>query len=213
MQQSRVWVAPREHLPRKILLLGTGVQPTSASSLEIVQAPSITAYLSRAVVENYDLLVLGLFTQVHQERDALVELCGVLRTNPYTREKALVAVLPEKHRQLLARLQKVGVKYVMIAETGDVPLQDRLATLDLSLNHNYRIESLLLEICPFINYLPINSRRELILCGAYRNRLVLGPYRLGQLCEVPAHLSCEYYQAQKKGEPSLSLGGRYQFKL
>jgi hypothetical protein len=104
-----------------------------------------------------------------------VELCGVLRTNPYTREKAFIVVLPGKHRQLLARLQKVGVKYVMIAEKGDLLLQDRLATLDLPLNHNYRIESLLLEICPFINYLPINSRRELILCGAYRNRLVLGP--------------------------------------
>jgi len=213
MQQSRIRLAKKEHLPKKILLLGTEVQPTTSNSLEIVQAPSITSYLSRAVVENFDLLVLCLFTQVHQERDALVELCGVLRTNPYTREKALIVILTEKHRQLLVHLERAGVKYVMIAEKGDVLLQDRLATLELPLTNNYRIESLLLEICPFINYLPINSRRELILCGAYRNRLVLGPYRLGQLCEAPAHLTCEYYQAQKKKEPSLFLGGRPQFQL
>jgi hypothetical protein len=51
------------------------------------------------------------------------------------------------------------------------------------------------------------------LCGAYRNRLVLGPHRLAEICEVPTHLTCEYYQAQEEREPSLSLGGRYQFQL
>jgi hypothetical protein len=213
MHQSRAWLAKKEIVPRKILLLGPEVHPTPSSSLDIVQSPSIVSYLNRAVVEDFNLLVLCLFAQVHQEREALVELCGVLRTNRYTREKPLIAVLPGKHRQLLNRLQRVGVKYVMIAEPGGDALQDRLATLDLPLNNNYRVESLLLEICPFINYLPINSSREIILCGAYRNRLVLGPYRLAQICEVPTHLTCEYYQAQEEREPSLSLGGRYQFLL
>jgi hypothetical protein len=213
MHQSSALLEKTENVRRNILLLGAEIHPTSSSSLEIVQAPSIASYLSRAVVEDFNLLVLCLFTQVHQERGALIELCGVLRTNRYTREKPLVAVLPGKHRQLLDRLQRVGVKYVMIAEPDGDALQHRLATLNLPLNNNYRIENLLLEICPFINYLPINSCREIILCGAYRNRLVLGPHRLAEICEVPTHLTCEYCQGQEEREPSLSLGGRYQFLL
>ena len=208
MHQSRVWLAKKEIDPRKILLLGAEVRSTSSSSVEITQAPSIASYLSRAVTENFDLLALCLFTPVHQERDALVELCGILRANRYTRKKPLLAVLPGRHRELLYRLEKVGVRYVVTAETGsDIRL--RLATLDLPLSNDYRIETLLMEICPFINYDPLNSCRELTLCGAYRNRLVLGPYRLAQICEIPAHLTCDYYQAQEKREPTTV--GRYQF--
>jgi hypothetical protein len=210
MHQSRVWLPKKAIDPRKILLLGMEVHSTFSSSVEINQAPSIASYLSQAVTENFDLLVLCLFARIHQERDALVELGGILRTNRHTREAPLIAVLPGRHRELLNRLEKVGVRYVMIAEPGD-DLHLRLATLDLPLSNAYRIESLLLEICPFINYFPLNSCRELILCGAYRNRLVLGPYRLAQICEVPAHLTCDYYQAQKKGEPDPSPGGGYQF--
>ena len=189
------------------------VQTTLSSSLKIFLETSIASYLSRAVSEDFDLLALCLVTPVHQERDALVELCGVLRTNQYTREKPLIAILLGKHRQLLERLQRVGVKYVMTNEPGEILLQDRLATLDLSQGSNYRVESLLLNICPFINYLPIDSCREIIMCGAYRNRLVLGPHRLAQVCEVPAHLTCEYYQAQENREPSFFLGVKHQFPL
>lgn len=213
MHQASALLEKKEKVRKKILLLGTEVHPLLPNSLDISPAKSIASYLSQAVVEDFNLLVLCLFTQVHQERGALVELCGVLRTNRYTREKPLVVVLPGKHRQLLDRLQKVGVKYVMVAEPDGDALQRRLATLSFPLNNSYRIESLLLEICPFINYLPINSCREIILCGAYRNRLVLGPYRLAEICEVPTHLSCEYYQAQQKREPSPPLGGRYRFPL
>jgi hypothetical protein len=209
MHQSRVWVAEQESPPQKILLLGTEVQPDSAGSVEIVQAPSIASYLSRAVEEDFKLLVLCLFTPVHQERDALVELCGLLRSNHHSREKTLIAVVGGRHRELLNRLEKVGVRYVMTAEPGG-DLAHRLATLDLPLSNVYRVESLLMEICPFVNHLPINSCRELILCGAYRNRLVLGPHRLAQRCEVPAHLTCEYYQSQEKKKAASFLGGRYQ---
>jgi hypothetical protein len=210
MHQSRVWLAKKEPDPRKILLLGVEVRSTSSSSVQITQSPSIASYLSQAVTENFDLLVLCLFTPVHQEREALVELCGILGTNRYTREKPLLAVLPGRHRELLDRLEKIGGRYVLIAGPGD-DLRLRLATLDLPLSNAYRIESLRMEICPFINYDPLNSCRELTLCGAYRNRLVLGPYRLGRICEVPAHLTCEYYQAQEKREPASSPDGRYQF--
>jgi hypothetical protein len=210
MHQSRVWVAEKESLQQKILLLGAEIQPVSAGSVEIVQAPGIASYLSRAVSENFDLLVLCLFTPVHQERDALVELCGLLRTNRHSREKPLIAVVGGRHRELLNRLEKVGVRYVMTAGPGGDDLHLRLANLDLPLSNACRVESLLMEICPFVNYLPINSCRELILCGAYRNRLVLGPHRLAQRCEVPAHLTCEYYQSQAQRKPAPSLGGNYQ---
>lgn len=211
MHQSRVWLAKKENDLRKILLLGGEVRSTSSGPVKIDQPPSIASYLSRAVTENFDLLVLYLFTPVHRERDALVELCGILRTNRYTREKPLIAVLSDRHRELLNRLEKVGVRYVMIAEPGRDDLRLRLTTLDLPLSNAYRIESTLMKVCPFINYDPLNSCRELILCGAYRNRLVLGPYRLRRICEVPAHLTCEYYQAQEKLEPAPSPGGRYQY--
>jgi hypothetical protein len=209
MHQSMFLVTGKESVPRKVLLLGPKVQPLAPSSVGIVQVSSIVSYLSRAVAEDFDLLALCLFTRVHQERNALVELCGVLGTNVHTRRKPLLAVLPERHRGLLQRLEKVGVKFVMILEAGGDDLHHRLATLALPLNISLRIERLLFEICPFIHHLPINSCREIKLCGAYRNRLVLGPHRLAQTCEVPAHLTCEYFQAQEKREPS-SLGGHGQ---
>lgn len=210
MHQSRVWLATEENDPRKILLLGGEVRSASSSPVQINQAPSIASYLSRAVSEDFDLLVLCLSARVHQERDAVVELCGILRTNRYTREKPLIVVIPGRHRELLNRLEKAGVRYVMITEPGRDDLHLRLTTLDLPLSNAYRVESLLMEVCPFINYTPLNSCRELILCGAYRNRLVLGPYRLAQRCEVPAHLTCEYYQAQEKMAPATPPGGRHQ---
>jgi len=210
MHQFRVWPTKKASDPRKILLLGAEVRSASLSLVEFNQAPSIASYLSRAVTENFDLLVLCLSARVHQERDALVELCGILRTNPHTREKPLIVLLPERHRELLNRLEKVGIRYVMIAEPGSGDLSHHLAALDLPLSDAYRVEGLLMEVCPFINYTPLNSCRELILCGAYRNRLVLGPYRLAQRCEVPAHLTCEYYQAQEKRVPATPRRGRHQ---
>ncbi len=47
--------------------------------------------------------------------------------------------------------------------------------------------------CPFLKRRPINADEEMSVCGAYRDRLVLGGRRLREVCETDNHRYCEYF--------------------
>ena len=79
---------------------------------------STTQCLDRAVEGKPGIIVVRFGPMLIEQRDALVELCVVLKRNTRTRKTPLLALLHEKHRGLIEDLKHAGVDFVkFIAET------------------------------------------------------------------------------------------------
>lgn len=148
--------------------------------------------LARAIEGNPGCIAVRFRDESARQRRALIELCALLKRNAGTCGIPLLAVLPAKHRLLMSRLKKAGVDYLRIA----ADLESDSAALPAALRDFSQadlIEARLAEICPNLNYRKIDERRDLAVCGAYRNRLVLGGQRLHGQCETPGFLKCPYF--------------------
>jgi hypothetical protein len=161
---------------------------------EATVVTSPVACLHNASGKEYDLIVIMFDPGALKGREAIVELCAALKRNRHTMQVPLLCVLPSKHRDLLERLEDAGVEYVIILDLQDRILQSRLETFAFGPSKEYEINTILSEVCPHINYFPVSRDKEILYCGAYPNRLVLGPYRLRQYCENNNHINCEYFQ-------------------
>lgn len=125
-------------------------------------------------------------------RATLLEFVSILKNNAKTGDLTVVAVVPARHRLLLEALKREGADFVFIfseSTANSFCVDDMLG----GLTAKNRPEHILKEICPHLNYSAIDSRREISLCGAYRNRMVLGGSRLHNICETNEHIGCEYY--------------------
>lgn len=137
--------------------------------------------------------ILIYFGQISiKEREALVELCAALKRNRYTRNYPVVALLVGKHRYLLESLNRAGVdfvRYVGPVASDWIPIG---ALLD-ALGSDDRMENQLETVCPFLHYSEIDGRRELTMCGAYLDRMILGGRWLHAVCEIRTYMQCEYF--------------------
>ena len=123
-----------------------------------------------------------------RDREVLVELCAALKRN----EHIVLALLDSKHRQLVETLERVRVDFVRFV--GNVELtSDQLLKVGAQLGPVDRPRSQLAALCPFLHYDPLDVQHELVTCGAYLDRMVLGGRRLRTICETENHLLCEYY--------------------
>jgi hypothetical protein len=153
---------------------------------------SPTQCLDRAVEGKPRIIVVRFGSMLIQQRDALVELCAVLKRNSRTRKAPLLVLLHEKHRGLIENLRRAGVDFVkFIAETPlssslIIKMIDRLGTED-------RVESQLANLCPYLHYDALDATHEMTVCGAYLDRMVLGGKWLHEVCERGSHLRCEYF--------------------
>jgi hypothetical protein len=127
-----------------------------------------------------------------QQRDALVELCVVLKRNTRTRKAPLLALLHERHRGLIEDLKQAGVDFVkFIAETA---LRSSLMVNMIDgLGPEDRVERQLSRLCPYLHYDALDACREMTVCGAYLDRMVLGAPWRQKVCETKHHLRCEYF--------------------
>jgi len=129
-------------------------------------------------------------------RSEITELCKCLKINPLTREIPLFASIDRWHRVIAARMKEVGLDFM-----GKRPSQNRtdpehISDLIMKTGISIQIDRVMARLCPFLNYEPINDCSELITCGAWYNRMVLGGKRLHDLCETENHLYCEYFLNQ-----------------
>lgn len=147
--------------------------------------------LSRAVELNPDFVVIHFKGEALYERKILVELAAALKTNRYTKKSRIVALLPFKHRKLLEDLHDAGADFVKYVD--DQPTPARMQDFLEELGPGDRLEKHLATICPLLHYSEIDSKTELTTCGAYMDRMVLGGFRLREICETENHLHCEYY--------------------
>jgi hypothetical protein len=148
--------------------------------------------LDRAIDENPGIVVVHFGPMPAREREALVELCAVLKRNSHTRKTQVLALLHGKHRGILEALAGAGVDFVKtIAEKPVRAI--RLIQLIDTLGRKDRVEQKLADLCPHLHYDRADAEHEITLCGAYLDRLVLGGKWLEERCETQNHLKCEYF--------------------
>jgi hypothetical protein len=178
--------------PHKILLYASH-SDLALEGLSVVTSP-ITC-LNEVTRRPFDMVAVSFHQVTLKERKALVDLCSALRTNPHSEGTLLLCLVPSRHRDLLAGLKDAGVRYVMFLESPDLDwsLAGRLQSFAENRSGAFPMDSILEEICPYIHYVPISRRREILYCRAYFSRLVLGPYLLNLYCETSNHIHCPYF--------------------
>lgn len=148
--------------------------------------------LDKAVDGTPEIIVVRFGNISIEERETLLELCATLKRNSHTRDCIVLALLRSKHRKLVEGLDRAGVDFVRYV--AEAALDSKLIRgIIEELGSDDRLERHLRELCPFLHYSKIDSRREMPVCGAYLDRLVLGGRRLRQLCHTVDHLNCEFY--------------------
>ena len=177
---------------RRFILCDITGQMKELASAEGLWVTSPIQCLDEAVDRPPEYILIH-FGQISiKEREALVELCAALKRNRYTRNHPMVALLVGKQRHLLESLNHAGVDFVQYV--GPKPSEwMRIGKLLDTLGSNERMESQLAMVCPFLHYSEIDSVRELTMCGAYLDRMILGGRWLHDICETRNHLHCEYY--------------------
>ncbi len=178
----------------KILLYNSTLELDGQILDECALANSPAACIQKATSSAYDLIAIFHNYRLLKERFALVELCSILKKNYHSRHFPLLCLLPSKHRGLLERLQNVQVEYAGFYDPGDPNSKEDLTSLLARPSEDCTIEKVLSGICPHINYFPISRHQEMLYCGAYRNRLVLGPHRLKHSCQTINHKNCQYFK-------------------
>lgn len=167
-------------------------QKKAASFSDMEWAGSPIQCMDRALEWKPDVIVISFINISIKERKALIELSSSLKRNAYTKNCIVLAVLPSKHRRLVEELIHTGVDYIVyFSETGldhDL-IHELIRSIKVKDSPDLKLETL----CPFLNYRKIDSQHEMIICGAWRNRMVLGGKWLHELCETDNHLHCEYF--------------------
>jgi hypothetical protein len=175
---------------RYLLCDDSGKSKPKSESKEWV--PSPIQCLDKAVDGNPGIIAIRLGNTAAGEKDALLELCMVLKRNKLTRRKPILALLHDKHRGLIEDLERVGVDYVKFIPEIRLSSSRMIKIID-SLGADDRVEYKLEVLCPQLHYDSIDAEHEIKLCGAYLDRMVLGGKRLHEICETEKHLRCEYF--------------------
>lgn len=152
--------------------------------------------IHHAIEEKPEIILIRFGKIPIKEREALIDLCSALKTNSHTSDIPIMALLNSKHRKLLEHLKQADVNYARYAADDEIdPFS--LKAIMVKLSPDDRVEKQLEIICPFLHYRKIDSIREMKVCGAHLDRMVLGGSRLHEICEIQEHLYCEYFQSQR----------------
>ncbi|MBU1700973.1 MAG: hypothetical protein KJ970_20895 [Candidatus Eisenbacteria bacterium] len=148
--------------------------------------------LDQAVDGHPQLIVIHFGHVTIDKRGLLVELAEALKRNSHTSSCPVLALLSSRHRSLLESLEIAGVDSARYTEDES---EGRRTPLEIShgLGADDRLSHRLEAVCPYLRYREIDADRELIVCGAYLDRMVLGGHRLRKICETKDHCDCQYY--------------------
>jgi len=167
--------------------------------LEIVKSEAVTVThsqltcMSEATIRTFGLIVICFSTRNISDRDGIIELCTCLKNHPLTKETPLFASMDRLHRDITLQMQNAGLDFVEMRQSKEHIDPGYISNLVRNGGVSIRIDRILAQLCPFLNYTPIDNHSELITCQAYRNHMVLGGRRLRGVCETGSHLHCEYF--------------------
>lgn len=165
--------------------------PQSLGCCELSLSP--LSCLGKSTSNHFDLITIVFNSRDIHCHAPVIELCKTLKTHPLTTE-TMVSVLVEKpHQKLILKVAQTGVDFVNI-HTGIHP--DRIEESICRLMHTQSfapVRMVLEKLCPFLEYIESDGKYDFPVCGAYRNRMVLGGSRLNEICYTLDHSYCEYY--------------------
>ncbi len=141
----------------------------------------------------YDMIQIHSTVNDVIARADLVDLVDCLRHHPASRQTPVLLTLDRWHRTVLAELKAAGLELVGLRPPGKAA--DPLALYHQSTCCRLRFDlcHALLQLCPHLNYSFFDGGTELVTCGAYRNRMVLGGERLRSVCQASVHCHCDYF--------------------
>ena len=158
---------------------------------------SLLSCLSQATSNHPDLIVIFFNSRDIQGQKEVIELCKILKEHPLTTKVKVAVFLERLHQRLILGLTQTGVDFIDI-HTGIESDSIGKTISQLWQSHSLMpAQSLLEKLCPFLKYLPSGDKYEFPVCGAYRNRMFLGSFRLHEICHTMNHLHCEYYMNPK----------------
>jgi len=150
--------------------------------------------LNEATTKSYGLIILCFSARFIRARSGVVDLCRCLKSNSVTHKTPIFASIDHWHRVVALRLKEAGLDFMAVRQSQDridpVNISDRIGRNTISI----QIDQVMSRLCPFLNYSPLNGHSELIMCGAWHNRMVLGGKRLHEICEADSHHHCEYFK-------------------
>ena len=129
------------------------------------------------------------------QRSEMLELVGMLKSSAATRGDAIIALLSSRHRGLIEALAGKGADFVVIR--SDIPDSEGMDSMLRELSMDDAPRHHLQEMCPHLAYMPLDCEGELIVCEAYKRRLVIGPARMHALCGKTVHAGCEYFKSPR----------------
>lgn len=180
--------------------------PTVAVQDPVSAATSPLDFLNQSVGQACTELIVIMEASSLKARNALVEMCGYVRTNPLSRNKPLLCMMPDYHRRLAEDLMRAKVEWTFALKGQGLSPADAVRRSADFRSADHHTGRLLDVLCPFIRYRPLDSRREMAVCGAYRDRMVLGRPRLESYCHRSDHLSCPFYMEPRLKQQSTSSG-------
>jgi PleD family two-component response regulator len=154
--------------------------------------------LNQAVQNLPGIILVYISQESLQRHKDLLELCTVLKSNRLTKAIPIIALMDLKNRTLIESLKDAGVEYVRY-ETASRPGMEDLKRFP-PVSEQDRIENRLKELCPFLQYKPIDSTHEMTVCTAYYGIWALGFRRLHAICENEQYKECPYYKNPKFAE-------------
>ncbi len=180
-------------IKKPILICQLLKKPEIMQSKEAIITRTLLSCLNEATIRNFGLIIISFSTRSILLRSEIVELCACLKKNPLTCETPILASMEALHRDIAVNLKNAGVNFMKIhspeAPLDPKPMMRAVQNGDASV----LIDRLLGQLCPFLDYDPIDDQHELTTCRAYSNRMVLGGRRQHEVCETDSYLYCEYF--------------------
>lgn len=160
---------------------------------EVTITRNVLTCLNETTQGNFALIMICFSTRLVFINNDVIELCRCLKNNPLTREKPVFALADIPHLGVAVQMREAEVDFMEIRRADKAVEPKYLMGLVLKDDGSIRMDRVLARMCPFLSYIPVDERCELITCRAYRNRLVLGGRRLHEICETADHSHCEYF--------------------
>jgi len=168
-------------------------------TIKIVKSEGVTvthspvSCLNAAAQMHFDLTVLSFSIQPIRVRSGIVELCRCLKSNSATCKTPVFASVDRWHRILMEQLRDAGLDFLDGRDSQKRMHPAHIFNRMMKTGISMGMDQMVARLCPFLNYAPLNGHSELITCGAWHNRMVLGGKRLHEVCETTGHLHCEYF--------------------
>jgi len=178
----------------KTLVCQLDARAENVKSEGVTLTHSAVSCLNEATMKAYGLIILCFSTRSIRARSEIFELCNRLKHNSLTCKAPIFALIDRWHRAVVWRLKEAGLDFIDVRQSPNRIDSEYISNCILNTAVSNQIDQVMLRLCPFLNYKPLNGRSELITCGAWRDRMVLGGKRLHEVCESENHLYCEYFQ-------------------